>query len=245
MVIKNRILIADDEHTFLYSTADLLREQGYDCVTVTDADAAAQELEISDYNLLISDINMSGNKNLEFIKAHSRADRFIPIILVTGYPSIETATDSIQLPVIAYLVKPVEFDDLLHWIAVGIKANYSMTSMQNIRLRIKEWDHEVAEIQKSLCSMPASGSAATVDMFITNSFNNLAATLLDMKQLLTAAVSDKKINSACHLLNCPSYVQLQNALRDAVNTLELTKKSFKSRELGELRKRIESYLDIN
>jgi DNA-binding NarL/FixJ family response regulator len=113
MVEPRRILIADDEESFLYSTADLLRREGYECDCSTDARAATEMLGKENYDLLIADIKMQGNSDLEFIKALPQIAEGMPVILVTGYPSLNSAIESIQLPVVAYLVKPFELNELL------------------------------------------------------------------------------------------------------------------------------------
>ncbi len=113
MVEPRRILIADDEETFLYSTADILRREGYDCSCASDARAATEMLRMESYDLLIADIKMQGNADLEFIKALPQIADGMPVILVTGYPSLNSAIESIQLPVVAYLVKPFELNELL------------------------------------------------------------------------------------------------------------------------------------
>ena len=113
MVEPRRILIADDEESFLYSTADILRREGYDCSCAADALAATEMLKEDSYDLLIADIKMQGNSDLEFIKALPQIAEGMPVILVTGYPSLNSAIESIQLPVVAYLVKPFELNELL------------------------------------------------------------------------------------------------------------------------------------
>ena len=113
MVEPGRILIADDEESFLYSTADVLRREGYECSCASDARAATEMLKEDGYDLLIADIKMQGNSDLEFIKALPQIAEGMPVILVTGYPYLNSAIDSIQLPVVAYLVKPFELNELL------------------------------------------------------------------------------------------------------------------------------------
>jgi CheY-like chemotaxis protein len=61
MTTRGRILLADDEETFLHATADLLRREGYECETVPDAPSALAKVKGSPYDLLISDLEMPGN----------------------------------------------------------------------------------------------------------------------------------------------------------------------------------------
>src|SRR5262249_7926160 len=113
MLDRAHILIADDDVTLVESTADLLRREGYLCTCVTSAMAAAAALATEQFDLLIADIKMPGNSELEFIRALPELDRELPVILITGYPTLRSAIDSVHLRIAAYLVKPVELDDLL------------------------------------------------------------------------------------------------------------------------------------
>ena len=110
---RGRILIADDEETFLQSTADLLRGEGYECTCASDAKTTVEKLRKKKYDLLIADIKMQGNSDLQLIKNLPEIVGRMPVILVTGYPSLSSAVQSITLPVVGYLIKPFEFTELL------------------------------------------------------------------------------------------------------------------------------------
>jgi two-component system response regulator HydG len=107
-----RILIADDEPLFLRTTAELLRKAGYECSCAADGDAALQALAREPFDLVISDLNMPGNLKLELLREGRRQWPEIPLIIVTGAPSLPTAIESVRLGIADYLLKPVKFDDL-------------------------------------------------------------------------------------------------------------------------------------
>lgn len=107
-----RLLMADDEETFLLATADLLRQEGYLVDTARDGFEAADFLRENTYDLLISDILMPGNQDLDFIKLAAELSPDLQVLLITGYPSVTTAMQAIRLPVAAYLTKPVDFEEL-------------------------------------------------------------------------------------------------------------------------------------
>lgn len=111
--IGRRILVADDEDLFLHSTADLLRDEGYSCDTVSNSEEGFRALRTSPYNLLIADINMPGNTDLEFVRRGRNCFPDLPIILVTGYPELDTAVGGIEINVSNYLMKPLESDALI------------------------------------------------------------------------------------------------------------------------------------
>ncbi len=113
MARRGRILIADDEESVLLSTADLLRIEGYECACASDAKTAFDMLRRKKYDLLIADIKMQGNSDLQLIKKLPEFAPRMPVILVTGYPSLSSAVQSMKLPVVGYLIKPFEFTELL------------------------------------------------------------------------------------------------------------------------------------
>src|SRR5437879_5626779 len=103
-----RILIADDEETFLQSMGALLRREGYTCDCVRDAREAAAALDKTAYDLLITDIYMPGNAELEFLHELQKRGSITPVIVVTGYPSVPTAVESLRLSVVDHLTKPMD-----------------------------------------------------------------------------------------------------------------------------------------
>ena len=62
--MRGRILLADDEETFLSSTADLLRKEGFECDTVQDGASALARASENNYDLLVTDLEMPGNADL-------------------------------------------------------------------------------------------------------------------------------------------------------------------------------------
>lgn len=110
---STRILVADDEPLFLRTTAELLRKAGYECTCAADGNAALQALARERFDLVLSDLNMPGNLKLELLREGRRQWREIPLIVITGAPSLPTAIESVRLGIADYLLKPVKYDDLL------------------------------------------------------------------------------------------------------------------------------------
>ncbi|MFL5520546.1 MAG: response regulator, partial [Gemmatimonadales bacterium] len=100
---SGRILFADDEATFLKATADLLRREGYEVDEVPDGACAMEKVAAGPYDLLITDLEMPGNSDLQLVRAIAEKSGGLPVIILTGYPSVRSAVASIELPVAAYL----------------------------------------------------------------------------------------------------------------------------------------------
>jgi DNA-binding NtrC family response regulator len=111
---KKHLLLADDEPLYLQATSQLLRKAGYECTCVSDAHAAIEALKDGSIDLVLTDLNMPGNLKLELLRAGREQWPGVPLIVVTGVPSLPTAIESVRLGIADYLVKPVKFDVLLN-----------------------------------------------------------------------------------------------------------------------------------
>jgi DNA-binding NtrC family response regulator len=124
MARNARILLADNEADFLRFTATLLEKEGYACDCATDGASAVELMRTRRYDAVISDIRMPGNPDLRVVREASELQDGVPVILVTAYPSVGTAKMAVELPVAAYVEKPVEFQDLLTKVRGAIISSY-------------------------------------------------------------------------------------------------------------------------
>ncbi len=239
-----RVLLADDEETFLNATCELLRREGFQCDGAPDASSATQMLKDTEYDVIIADIKMPGNSDLEFISELPKIAEGVPAILVTGYPSIKTAIRSIQLPVVGYLVKPVDFDELLKTVRTVIKHFQAFRAVRGIRQDVQKWHGALSEIEETLkMSSPSSALSSPIDAFLQLTFRNIVSTLSDLKRMTETLATDRTSEEAYYILNCPRHQSLKGALAETIEVLEKTKDAFKSKKLGELRKKLELLLE--
>ena len=233
---RGRILIADDEPTFLSSTAELLRREGYSVETVEDAPKALAAISATPFDLLITDLEMPGNADLDLVQQVAHLSGGLPIIIITGFPSVRSAVACIELPVAAYLVKPIHFPELLRRVQSAIARFRSYQAMQNAESRLREYRQDLETLP------PVAGSDAKtgVDTFLALTLRNVMGSLTDLEQL-GRALAGQSLPQAhpCQLINCPRGAQLQAAVDETIAVLEETKGAFKSKTLGDLRHRLE------
>jgi CheY-like chemotaxis protein len=235
-----RILLADDEPVFLDSTADLLRREGHECVTANDGAAALAALEAGpSFDLLITDLEMPGNADLDLVRKVAAMSGGLPIIILTGFPSVRSAVASIELPVAAYLTKPVQFDHLKQRVATAVSRYRSYQAMQSAEQRLGSWRQDLQTVPNGLVP-----GASGIDMFLSLTLRNVMGSLSDLTHLGRALAGEPAPGQhACQLLNCPRGAQLQAAVKETIRVLEETKSSFKSRQLADLRGQLELLLD--
>ncbi len=130
-----RILIADDEKGIRDSLQMILSEEGYDTTVVSNGAEALELIEKNEYHLVISDIKMPVVNGMELLEKGSKISPDTYFIIMTAYASVETAVAALRNGAYDYLLKPVEFDDLL--IRVKRLLDFKKLSDENKFLRQK------------------------------------------------------------------------------------------------------------
>ena len=146
-----RVLLADDEETFRRSTARLLEQEGYQCDCAQDSQEARRVLT-KEHDVLISDIRMPGNMQFEFLREVRSRFPLLPIVLVTGYPSVQTAVESLRLSFTDYLLKPVEWPDLRRAVADAIKKTSLVRMTTSVQEEASRLVASLEHLQESLAS---------------------------------------------------------------------------------------------
>ncbi|GBD25525.1 Transcriptional regulatory protein ZraR [bacterium HR30] len=140
---KGAILVAEDEAAVLESLSEVLREEGYEVVAVSDGTAALQALEEREFDLILSDIRMPGADGLQVLR---RAREIAPqtlVLLMTAHATVETAVEAIRRGAQDYLLKPIIFDDLLHKIDHLLTHRRIAWENQLLRSQVeRQWDFE-------------------------------------------------------------------------------------------------------
>lgn len=119
-VKKADVLLVDDDKLVLRALERSLRAGGYTVCTVDDSQAAIREAMSNAYDVIVSDINMPGLSGIELVDVLRSYGSEIPVILVTGNPSIDTAQYAVELGVMQYITKPVTRDVLTRAVQRGM-----------------------------------------------------------------------------------------------------------------------------
>lgn len=109
-----RILIVDDEQGMREVCSDSLEQiPDVDLVTCSDPKDAMRLLDEGEFDLLLTDIRMPGMTGVELLEHARKRDPELPVVMITGFPSVETAVASLKLGAVDYLTKPFLPDELV------------------------------------------------------------------------------------------------------------------------------------
>jgi DNA-binding NtrC family response regulator len=107
------ILIVDDEQRQREIYHDILEGEGYEAATAPSGEAALKLLAGRRFDLVITDLNLTGMTGVQLLSEILSADPTVAVVLITGYPSIQSAIEATKRGVYQYLEKPVDRDRLL------------------------------------------------------------------------------------------------------------------------------------
>ncbi len=110
---KKKILVVDDDTTFLLMLQSFLAKKGYETEVNSNPIKALASLDKTKFDLILSDYRMPEMDGMEFLSAVSEKGISTPLILITSYGDIKLAVKAIKQGATDYLTKPVNPDDLL------------------------------------------------------------------------------------------------------------------------------------
>ena len=109
---KENMLVVEDEDIMREALSDYFSDVGHKVDTADNGDKALVGLNLKDYNVMIVDLKLPGRDGLSVLKDIRAKNPKAKVIIITAYPSIETAKEAIRGGATEYLPKPFELDYL-------------------------------------------------------------------------------------------------------------------------------------
>ena len=108
------ILVVDDEESLRLTFQLFLQRQGYEQVVTTSSfEEALTAISENNFDLIISDIVLEGTSGIDLLRRVREMGVECPVVMVTGYPNVETASEAVRLGAFDYISKPVDKETLL------------------------------------------------------------------------------------------------------------------------------------
>jgi len=233
------ILIADDEPLIRQVLRTLLSSAGFRVREAASGEQALEVIKEDRPSLIISDINMPGNDDLGFVRAVSGVHPGLPIILLTAYPSVDTAVESVNLSVVAYLVKPPDAAKVLEAVRHAIGTYEARESVRRSLVRLKSWTQDLEQIERLMAGVRSGttgGDESAAGAYLEVTLRHLMSSVLEFRDVVSALASAPAGAESVRAL------ELSKAVHETVEVLEKTKRVFKSKDLGELRQKLEAVL---
>ena len=111
---KINLLLVDDEVEFLAPMVKRLKKRNYDVHTATNGKDAVAYVREHPVDLVVLDVQMPGMSGIETLSELKRIDPTIGVVMLTGHANIEAAVAGMELGAFDYLMKPMNFDELVY-----------------------------------------------------------------------------------------------------------------------------------
>ena len=135
--MKPHILIVDDEESIRFTFKAFLSEEGYTVSSAADCDEGIAALREKDIDLVFADIILPGKTGIDLLKAAREIVPSVPVIMITGAPSVDTATESLRIGAFDYIVKPIRQDSLMRSVNIAFKHKAVKDESEQCRLNFE------------------------------------------------------------------------------------------------------------
>jgi NADPH-dependent glutamate synthase beta subunit-like oxidoreductase/ActR/RegA family two-component response regulator len=166
------ILIVEDEAIMRESLRDWLTDAGYQVETAADGEEGLKMIGEQDFDLVLLDMRLPGKSGIQVLREAKAQKPQLKGIIITAYPSVETAVEAMKTGAIEYLPKPFELDDLdkliqgtLGEVPVEVKpraVEEAVTRLENETIVSKS--ELITEVQKMLAQGYRFGTASCLDL---------------------------------------------------------------------------------
>ncbi len=133
-----RILVVDDEANARLALADLLREEGYKIDTAADAFKALGKMEAFAPHVVLTDLKMPGMDGIELMEKIHSGPSPVAVVVMTAFGAVESAVSAMRKGAADYLVKPINFDELLIVLNRTLEREFLRRETVELRKRIDD-----------------------------------------------------------------------------------------------------------
>ncbi len=130
------MLVVDDERAIRDTLREILEDAGYEVAVAEDGVKALEQFNQERYDVVLCDIKMPGMDGIELLDK-LQAESEVPVVMVSGHGTIETAVDAIKRGAYDYIEKPLDLNRLLVSIRNALDKSHLVTESKNLRRKVK------------------------------------------------------------------------------------------------------------
>ena len=159
---RKSILVVDDEKNQREILETILSGEGYDVTTASSGEAAMKFVESRRFDLVLTDLKMTGMSGLDLLKELTNYDKSIIVILLTAHGSVDSAVDALRLGAFDYLQKPYDSEKLLETVSRALnKLSALDTEIVSVSPEMDKVKKLILKIAKSNSTVMIRGESGT------------------------------------------------------------------------------------
>jgi DNA-binding NtrC family response regulator len=135
--MRERVLVVDDDADTRDMCAEVLRGAGYETVSTESGQIAQAALRSSAVDVVVTDLRMPEVGGLDVLRAAKEADPDTVVILITAFPTVDTAVEAMKFGAAEYLVKPFSPSQLVEAVRASLEARRTRETHGWLRSRLR------------------------------------------------------------------------------------------------------------
>jgi DNA-binding NtrC family response regulator len=153
---RKSILVVDDEKSQREILEMILSGEGYDVTTASSGEAAMKFVADRHFDLVLTDLKMTGMSGLDLLKELTDFDKSIIVLLLTAHGTVDSAVDALRLGAFDYLQKPYDREKLLDTIS------RALNKLSNLDAEIVSESSEMDKVKKLILKVAKSNSTLLI-----------------------------------------------------------------------------------
>ena len=185
--MKLRVLVVDDDEDICLYLREFLTREGFRVATVSKAADALVEIRQGRHQIVLLDVRLPGVDGLELLRQIRAIDSDICVIVMTGYPSVQSAVESMKAAAFDYLQKPFDLQDLrvvleraIHEKGLVIDAEERVNQLLGTRIRTQR------KVRGLTLRQLANKTGLSVSLISQIELGKSAASVATLRKLSTA-----------------------------------------------------------
>jgi two-component system response regulator AtoC len=144
-----RVLVVDDEVFVREMLCDFFDKLNFEVVTAADGTEGVRAFQEGTFSVVLVDLKMPGKSGIETLGDIRQFDAKTPVIIMTGYPTIDTSIEALRLGAYDYIIKPFKLQDLREIVERAIKEQELHAEIDTLRDRITDIESKLREHRAS------------------------------------------------------------------------------------------------
>ncbi|MBD3298540.1 MAG: response regulator [candidate division Zixibacteria bacterium] len=151
---NRRVLVIDDEVFVRDLLIDFFEKLDFEPVTAADGNAGVDAFRQGTFSAVLVDLKMPGKSGIETLSDIRAIDTKTPVIIMTGYPTIDTSIEALRLGAYDYIIKPFKLQDLRDIVDRAIREQELHAEIDTLRDRITNIESQLREHRAQTAGRP-------------------------------------------------------------------------------------------
>jgi DNA-binding response OmpR family regulator len=146
--MESKLLVVDDEVFVRELLAEYFTKLNYQVRTAGSAAEALQQIGMEDFHVALIDLRMPDAGGIDVLRAVRKTADDLSIIIMTGYPTVDSAIEAMRAGAYDYVVKPFRLKELDNIVTKAVAAQRHRAEINQLRERVVELEARVASLRK-------------------------------------------------------------------------------------------------